>query len=56
MSDTVSVIDLGSSQYKIDHQLAAEDVEGDVTFLIRVTDLSGNVSEDIITTTDGSNV
>ena len=56
MSDTVSVIDLGSSQYKIDHQLAAEDVEGDVTFLIRVTDLSGNISEDIITTTDGSSV
>ena len=51
MSDTASVIDLGSSQYKIDHQLAAEDVEGDVTFLIRVTDLSGNISEDIITTT-----
>nr|MCS5652475.1 LamG domain-containing protein [Candidatus Neomarinimicrobiota bacterium] len=56
MGDTVSVTDLGSSQYKIDHQLTAEDSEGDVSFLIRVTDLVGNVSEDITTTTDGSNV
>ena len=56
MGDTVVVTDLGSSQYKIDHQLTAEDSEGDVTFLIRVKDLSGNSSEDIITTTDGSSV
>ena len=56
MGDTVSVTDQGSNNYKIDHQLTAEDTEGDVSFLIRVTDLSGNISEDIITTTDGSNV
>ncbi|SVC53208.1 uncharacterized protein METZ01_LOCUS306062, partial [marine metagenome] len=56
MGDTVSVTDLGSSQYKIDHQLTAEDAEGNITFLIRVTDLVGNVSEDITTTTDSSNV
>ena len=56
MGDTVSVTDLGSRQYKIEHQLEETDVEGDVSFLIRVTDLSGNISEDIITTTDASNV
>ena len=56
MGDTVSVTDLGSSQYKIDHQLTAEDTEGDVSVLIHVTDLTGNISEDITTTTDGSNV
>ena len=52
----VSVTDQGSNNYKVDHQLTAEDSEGDVSFLIRVMDLSGNISEDIITTTDGSNV
>ena len=56
MGDTVSITDLGSSQYKIDHQLTAEDAEGNITFLIRVTDLVGNISEDIITTTNDSNV
>jgi len=56
MGDTVSVTDLGSSQYKIDHQLTDTDEEGNVSFLIRVTDLTGNISEDIITTTDNSNV
>ena len=56
MGDTLAVTDLGSSLYKIDYQLTVEDVEGNVPFLIRVTDLAGNISEDITTTTDGSTV
>ena len=56
MGDTVSVTNQGSNNFKVEHQLTAEDSEGDISFLIRVTDLSGNISEDIITTTDGSNV
>ena len=56
MSDTVLVINEGSDNYRIDYQLTSEDTEGDVSFLIQVTDLTGNVSNDIITTTDGSSV
>ena len=56
MSDTVLVINEGSDNYRIDYQLTSEDTEGDVSFLIQVTDLTGNVSDDIITTTDGSSV
>ena len=56
MGDTVSISDLGSSQYKIDYQLNDSNIEGLVEFNIKVTDLAGNISEDVISTSDGSGV
>ena len=56
MDDTIAITDLGSSQYQIDYILNDSDIEGDVSFLIRVVDLAGNISEDITSTTDNSNV
>jgi len=56
MDDTIAITDLGSSQYQIDYILNDFDIEGDVSFLIRVVDLAGNISEDITSTTDNSNV
>ena len=56
MGDTVSISDLGSSQFKIDYQLNDSNIEGLVEFNIKVTDLAGNISEDVISTSDGSGV
>ena len=43
MSDTVLVINEGSDNYRIDYQLTSEDTEGDVPFLIQVTDLTSKI-------------
>ena len=56
LGDSVDVVDLGSNQYQADRELMDTDPEGNVTFLLQVVDMAGNISDDIIETTDNSDV
>ncbi len=56
MDDSVDIIELGGNQYQADYELTDTDTDGSVSFLLQVVDLAGNISEDITTTTDNSDV